>query len=183
MFNPNYALFVSSETNQNVFFPNKHSQVNPEHLEYFAFVGRIIARSVIENIQLDCHFSRFIYKLILGKSPSLLDLREIDGETYRSLAWLLENDVTGVMDDQTFSVGIEEFGTNRSVDLRPNGSEEQLSEANKLEYVRLRLKYALETSIQPQLNAFLDGFRRVIPADATAAFRVKELEKLISVAR
>ena len=42
MFNPNYALFTregaKSEFNQ----PNPLSAINPEHLHYFKFIGRVI---------------------------------------------------------------------------------------------------------------------------------------------
>ena len=46
IFNPNYALFMSSG-DMVTFQPNPRSYVNPEHLSYFKFVGRVIGNIFI----------------------------------------------------------------------------------------------------------------------------------------
>jgi len=43
MFNPNYALFTSTEDGC-TFQPNPNSSINPDHLSYFRFVGRIVVK-------------------------------------------------------------------------------------------------------------------------------------------
>ena len=180
MFNPDYVLFLSSETNQNVFIPNKNSHFNSLHLDYFSFVGLVIGKGIIENIQLNCHFSRSVYKAMLSKQPNILDLREVDGELFQSLFWILENDVTEALAGTAFTVDIDVFGSSTSIDLRPNGSNELLTEANKFEYVRLMVDFALVASIRPQMEAFLGGIRRMISSDSISNLSVKQLEQLIS---
>lgn len=48
------------------YMPNPSSHCNHNHLSYFRFVGRIIAKAIFDNKYLDCHFTRFFYKHILG---------------------------------------------------------------------------------------------------------------------
>lgn len=65
MFNPNYALFTSTEDGC-TFQPNPHSSINREHLDYFRFVGRIVGKAVADGFLLDAHFTRSLYKHMLG---------------------------------------------------------------------------------------------------------------------
>ena len=36
----------------------EQSQTNPNHLDYFKFVGRVIAKAIYDNKLLECYFSR-----------------------------------------------------------------------------------------------------------------------------
>lgn len=69
MFNPNYALFTSTEDGC-TFQPNQHSTINPDHLDYFRFVGRIVGKAVADGFLLDAHFTRSLYKHMLGVKVS-----------------------------------------------------------------------------------------------------------------
>lgn len=65
MFNPNYALFTSTEDGC-TFQPNPNSSINPEHLSYFRCVGRIVGKAVVDGFLMDAHFTRSLYKHMLG---------------------------------------------------------------------------------------------------------------------
>lgn len=65
IFNPNYALFTSTEDGC-TFQPNPNSSINPDHLSYFRFVGRIVGKAVSDGFLLDAHFTRSLYKHMLG---------------------------------------------------------------------------------------------------------------------
>jgi hypothetical protein len=65
IFNPNYALFTSTEDGC-TFQPNPNSSINPDHLSYFRFVGRIVGKAVADGFLLDAHFTRSLYKHMLG---------------------------------------------------------------------------------------------------------------------
>jgi E3 ubiquitin-protein ligase HUWE1 len=65
MFNPDYALFIPVASDRTTFHPNHMSSVNPEHLSFFKFIGRIIGKALYEGRVLDCHFSRAVYKVKL----------------------------------------------------------------------------------------------------------------------
>jgi E3 ubiquitin-protein ligase HUWE1 len=53
---------------------------------------------------------------------------------------------------------VEEFGTKKVIDLKPNGASIPVTNENKEEYVRLVVQYRLDTSIKEQVAAFLQGF-------------------------
>lgn len=65
IFNPNYALFTSTEDGC-TFQPNPQSGINRDHLDYFKFVGRIVGKAVADGFLLDAHFTRSLYKHMLG---------------------------------------------------------------------------------------------------------------------
>lgn len=179
MFNPDYALFNPVASDRTTFHPNTLSQVNPEHLMFFKFIGRIIGKALYENRVLDCHFSRAVYRKILGKSVSLKDMETLDLDYYKSLVWMLENDITDVA-FETFSFEVDKFGVTETVDLMPGGRDIAVTEDNKHEYVRLVVEYKLIKSVQEQLDHFLEGFHEIIPSHLISIFNEQELELLIS---
>lgn len=156
MFNPDYALFIPVASDRTTFHPNRLSSINAEHLLFFKFIGRIIGKALYEGRVLDCHFSRAVYKRILGRPVSIKDMETLDLDYYKSLLWMLENDITDVI-TETFSVDVEEFGVTRTVDLIENGANIPVTEENKHEYVRLMVEHKLTGSVEEQLNEFLKG--------------------------
>jgi hypothetical protein len=179
MFDPNYALFKVSAVDKITYQPNRTSYVNPDHLLYFCFVGRIIGKAIYDGRLLDCYFTRSFYKHILGIPVDFKDLEAVDPEFYKSLVWILENDITDVM-ELTFSVESDEFGIHKVIDLKPEGQTLPVTESNKREYVKLVTEYKLTTAIKPQIDAFLRGFHEIIPAALISIFNEQELELLIS---
>lgn len=156
MFDPNYVLFTPVSSDRTTFHPNKLSGINDEHLMFFKFIGRIIGKALYEGRVLDCYFSRAVYKRILGKSVSVKDMESFDPDYYKSLCWMLENDITDII-TETFSVEDDEFGVTNVVDLIPNGREIAVTEENKSEYVRLVVEHKLLSSVKDQMENFLKG--------------------------
>ncbi len=156
MFNPDYALFIPVASDRTTFHPNKLSKVNDEHLMFFRFIGRIIGKALYESRALDCHFSRAVYKRILGKTVSIKDMETLDLDYYKSLIWMLENDITEII-TETLSIETDDFGVAEIVDLVPNGRNIPVTEDNKQEYVQLVVEYRLTGSVQAQLEKFLEG--------------------------
>ncbi|OAG07034.1 uncharacterized protein CC84DRAFT_1258239 [Paraphaeosphaeria sporulosa] len=179
MFNPDYALFIPVASDRTTFHPNRLSGINPEHLMFFKFIGRVIGKALYEGRVLDCHFSRAVYKRILSRPVNVKDMESLDEEYYKSLLWILNNDPTDVI-PETFSVETERFGETEIVDLMENGRNIPLSEENKHDYVRLVTEYRLTGAVQEQLEHFLKGFHDIIPSDLVSIFSEQELELLIS---
>lgn len=123
---------------------------------FFKFIGRIIGKALYENRVLDCHFSRAVYKCILGKPVSIKDMETLDLEYYKSLLWILENDITDII-TETFSVETDDFGEKQIIDLVENGRNIPVTDENKHEYVRLVVEYKLTGSVKDQLENFLRG--------------------------
>ncbi|KAK4140702.1 uncharacterized protein C8A04DRAFT_31792 [Dichotomopilus funicola] len=179
MFDPNYALFIPVSSDRTTFHPNKLSGINDEHLMFFKFIGRIIGKALYEGRLLDCYFSRAVYKRILGKPVSVKDMESFDPDYYKSLVWMLENDITDII-VETFSVEDDEFGVTKVVDLIENGRNVAVTDENKHEYVRLIVEHKLLSSVKEQMENFLKGFQDIIPEDLIGIFTEQELELLIS---
>ena len=64
MVNLNYALF--SRTPKNYYFFSRESYVNPRHLQYFEFIGKLFAFALTDNsLFVSPSFSFILYKLLL----------------------------------------------------------------------------------------------------------------------
>ncbi|XP_037267391.1 LOW QUALITY PROTEIN: E3 ubiquitin-protein ligase HUWE1-like [Falco rusticolus] len=180
MFNPMYALFRTSPGDRVTYTINPSSHCNPNHLSYFKFVGRIVAKAVYDNRLLECYFTRSFYKHILGKSVRYTDMESEDYHFYQGLVYLLENDVSTLGYDLTFSTEVQEFGVCEVRDLKPNGANVLVTEENKKEYVHLVCQMRMTGAIRKQLAAFLEGFYEIIPKRLISIFTEQELELLIS---
>lgn len=106
MFNPNYALFTTSPGDRVTYQPNASSNCNSNHLSYFKFVGRIVAKAIYDNKLLDCFFTRSFYKHILGKTVHFTDLESFDYAFYQGLRYLLEHDLSEIDTELTFSAEV-----------------------------------------------------------------------------
>lgn len=179
IFNPNYALFVKSFDKSGVYQPNKYSFWNPDHLMYFKFIGRFVGKAIIDRCLLDAYFTRSFYKHLLGVKPSFNDLESIDPEFFKSLKWMLENDIEGAL-ELTFSAERHDFGQRNIVDLKPGGREIIVTNDNKVEYVRLMTELRTTTEISSQIEHFLEGLHELVPTQLLEIFNEQEIELLIS---
>jgi hypothetical protein len=177
IFNPNYALFTQAA--DSCFQPNKLSSCNPDHLDYFKFCGRVIAKAIYDGCLMDAHFTRSFYKHMLGKRVTWRDLEPADPEYFKNLQWILENEVTSDL-ELTFSITVNRFGKVQIVDLKPGGRDILVSEENKHEYVQLLAEMLVTDAIKEQIDAFAAGLWEIIPKELLSIFNEGELELLIS---
>ena len=180
IFNPMYALFRTSPGDKVTYMIYEQSQTNPNHLDYFKFVGRVIAKAIYDNKHLECYFTRSFYKHILAKAVKYTDMESEDYAFYKGLEFLMHNKVEDLGYDLTFSGEIREFGVLEVRDLIPNGRNVQVTEDNKMDYVRLVCQMKMTGAIRKQLSAFLEGFYNIIPRRLISIFNEQELELLVS---
>ncbi|XP_060080556.1 E3 ubiquitin-protein ligase HUWE1-like [Ylistrum balloti] len=180
IFNPMYALFSTSPGDRVTYTINPSSHCNSNHLSYYKFVGRIIAKAIYDNKLLECYFTRSFYKHIIGQTVKYTDMESEDYAFYQGLVFLLENDVKDLGYDLAFSTEIQEFGVTESRDLKTDGNKLMVTEANKKEYVKLVCQMKMTGAIRKQLNAFMEGFYDIIPKRLISIFNEQELELLIS---
>ncbi|KAI8882360.1 E3 ubiquitin-protein ligase RSP5 [Backusella circina FSU 941] len=178
MFNPFYCLFEYSAHDNYTLQINPHSGINPEHLNYFRFIGRVVGLSIFHRRFLDAFFIVSFYKMILNKKILVADMESVDAEFHRSLVWILENDITDVL-DLNFSTDDDRFGEVVTVDLIPNGQQIEVTEENKKEYVNLITEWRIHKRVEEQFKAFKEGFNQLIPQDLVNVFDERELELLI----
>ena len=177
IFNPNYALFIPASHGY-AYQPSVLSGVNIDHLNYFRFVGKIVGKALFDGSLLDVHFTRSFYKHMTGANLHYSDFEDYDPDYYRTLKWIIENDVNDL--DMDFTSQQEIFGKNKLVELKPNGKNLTVDNENKQEYIRLITELKMTEEIKDQIGAFLDGLHCVIPFEILKIFDPKELELLIS---
>jgi len=178
MFNPFYCLFEYSAHDNYTLQINPHSGINPEHLGYFKFIGRVVGLAIFHRRFLDAFFIGAFYKMILKKKVALSDMEGVDAEFHRTLSWAMDNDITDVI-YSTFSVEDERFGEKVTVDLKPGGRDIEVTNENKAEYVELITEWRIQKRVEEQFSAFVAGFHELIPADLVNVFDERELELLI----
>lgn len=178
MFNPFYCLFEYSAHDNYTLQINPHSGINPEHLNYFKFIGRVVGLAIFHRRFLDAFFIGAFYKMILRKKVALQDMEGVDADFHRNLEWMLNNDITDAL-ELTFSTEDERFGETVSIDLKPNGEHIEVTNENKKEYVDLITEWRIQKRVEEQFQAFVSGFNELIPPDLVNVFDERELELLI----
>jgi len=179
IFNPNWGLFQLAPSGEACYEPNKHSSINPEHLSYFRFVGRLIGKALYDGVLLDAYFTRPIYKHLLGQPLTFEDMEGVDPDYYKNLKWMLENDIEGIL-ELNFSDTQNFFGETKTVDLIKNGRNVSVTNVNKLDYVNLITAFRMTDAVKDQLEAFIEGFTKVVDRDIIGVLNASELELLIS---
>ncbi|OXV05602.1 hypothetical protein Egran_06630 [Elaphomyces granulatus] len=178
MFNPFYCLFEYSAHDNYTLQINPHSGINPEHLNYFKFIGRVVGLAIFHRRFLDSFFIGAFYKMMLRKKVTLQDMEGVDEDFHRNLTWTLENDIEGIV-ELTFSVDDEKFGERDTIDLIPNGRNLPVTNENKHKYVELVTEWKIQKRVEQQFQAFISGFNELIPQDLVNVFDERELELLI----
>ncbi|WAQ96641.1 SMUF2-like protein [Mya arenaria] len=163
MLNPYYGLFQYARDDIYTLQINPDSGVNPEHLSYFHFVGRILGMAIFHGHYLDGGFTLPLYKQLLGKPVALEDLESVDPDLHRSLVWMLDNNIERVL-DHTFCVESHSFGQHMEHELKPGGSD---------------IKWVFMRGIEAQFLALQKGFHEIIPQHLLRPFDERELELMI----
>ncbi|KAL6197845.1 hypothetical protein ACLB2K_027638 [Fragaria x ananassa] len=183
IFNPQNALFVACPNDRRRFYPNPASKVDPLHLEYFTFAGRVIALALMHKVQVGIVFDRIFFQQLAGTLPSLEDIRDADPFLYNSCKQILEMDPDFIDSDAlglTFVREVEELGYRNTVELRDGGRNIVVTSKNREEYVNLLIKHRFVISITEQVKHFAKGFGDILSNSVfqTFFFRSLELEDL-----
>ncbi|XP_022724344.1 E3 ubiquitin-protein ligase UPL5-like [Durio zibethinus] len=179
IFNPENALFVPCSSDLRRFFPNPASGVDPLHLEYFSFAGRVIALALMHKVQVGVVFDRVFFLQLAGMEISLEDIREADPCLYSGCRKILEMDAELIDSDMlglTFVREVEELGSRRVMELCPGGKSIVVNSRNRQEYVNLLIRDRFVTSISQQVYHFSQGFGHILSNSSLQKFFFRSLE-------
>ncbi|CAN3374703.1 hypothetical protein DIURU_002316 [Diutina rugosa] len=180
IFEPNLCLFKWGSNNTYAYSINPDSGVNPTHLDYFHFAGRVFGMAVFHNYHVGVVLVDQLYRQLLDMPVELGDIEAIDEDVYRSMMWLLENDITGVDLGLYFVVDYDYFGVSKSIELIPQGSTIPVTESNKHQYVSFIAQWLARERTRSQFRAFSRGFYEFVPQTSISTFTPSELEWLLS---
>lgn len=141
--NPMYCLFEYANKNNYSLQINPASYVNPDHLQYFKFIGRFIAMALYHGRFIYSGFTMPFYKRMLNKKLTIKDIETIDPEFYNSLIWVRDNNIDECGLELWFSVDFEVLGQIIHHELKENGEKERVTEDNKEEYITLMTEWRM----------------------------------------
>lgn len=177
--NPMYCLFEYANKSNYSLQINPASYVNPDHLQYFKFIGRFIAMALYHGRFIYSGFTMPFYKRMLNKKLVMKDIESIDPEFYKSLVWIKENNIDECGLELYYSVDFEILGQVIHHELKDGGDKIRVIEDNKEEYIRLMTEWRMTRGIEDQTKAFLEGFNSVVPLEWLKYFDERELELML----
>ncbi|KAL3077143.1 hypothetical protein niasHS_013132 [Heterodera schachtii] len=177
--NPMYCLFMYANSSNYSLQINPASFVNPDHLKYFEFIGRFIAMALFHGKFIYSGFTLPFYKKMLNRKITLKDLESVDTEFYNSIVWIRDNDIDECDMELYFVVDYDLLGEVKTHELKENGTEIAVTEANKNEYIELLVEWRFNRGIEQQTVAFFNGFTSVFPLQWLQYFDERELELLL----
>ncbi|KAL0491186.1 ubiquitin-protein ligase E3 [Acrasis kona] len=174
-FNPQYGLF--NITPDQTIYPNPASHITQgdDHLSKFNFLGKIVGKAMYERILLDIPFAHFFLSKLLGNTNFFNHLKSLDPELHKHLI-TFKNYPGDVKDlDLTFTISDELLGTQIERELVPDGSNQQVTNQNKMSYIYRVSNHRLNTQIKEQSQAFMKGLAQIIPTPWLKMFDENEL--------
>eukprot|EP00833_Pecoramyces_ruminatium_P008659 jgi/Orpsp1_1/1182691/evm.model.c7180000082261.1 len=133
--NPSYTLFQYTHDDSYELEINPNSGIEPDHLKYFRFIGRMIGLAIFHKQFLSITFNILFYKRLLNKEPEFSDLEYIDAEMFKNLKKFINNDGAEKL-SLTFEINVVDcFGKTKNIELKPNGSNINVTDENKNEYM------------------------------------------------
>ncbi|XP_014682020.1 PREDICTED: E3 ubiquitin-protein ligase TRIP12-like [Priapulus caudatus] len=169
----------------------------------FRFLGKFMAKAVMDSRLVDIPLSLAFYKWMLGEEQSMTagDLYGVDPTMARSFARLgdmlrqkrrLEDDASHTraslqlaidaltmdgcsIDDLSLNLTLPGFP---SVELRKGGKDASVGIGNLDDYYRLVVHWTLVEGVRKQMEAFREGFESVFPLTQLRLFCAEELHQL-----
>jgi hypothetical protein len=160
-----------------------------ESLESKLFaLGFLIAHILIRRLlhapfpaSLSLDLPHAFWQLVLRRDISVNDIADLDADVYRNLVWLEEhNDVE--MLSLTFSAVLDSSGDNQPAkvtDLVANGSEIDVTEANKQDYVLLMTRHCVCMRMAAQADHLRAGILRIFPEEVLDLFTAREIMGMV----
>ncbi|RZC38508.1 ubiquitin-protein ligase E3C [Asbolus verrucosus] len=177
-FDPNRGFFLLTADNTLYPNPNVHLIVD-DFMEHYYFIGRLVGKAIFENILVDLPLAEFFLAKLLVDRASAHYLKSLDPVLYRNLLYL--RDYSGDVSDLglDFTTVNNDLGETRVVELKPNGSNIQVTNENRLEYIQRLADLKLNVQLRKQCAAFRDGLDNVVPLLWLKLFNHNELQVIV----
>ncbi|KAM4854482.1 putative E3 ubiquitin-protein ligase HERC6 [Thomomys bottae] len=171
MTNPKYGLFMYPDNGPYMWFPT-----NPKFKkkEYYLF-GILCGLSLLHFNAANLPFPLALYKKLLGRKPSLEDLKELSPVVGKNLQVILSQK----MDDTDAMVYFSIYWDENTADLVTNGKSIPVNQTNKKEYVSKYVDYIFNDSMKTIYEEFHRGFYKLCDWKTVQFFRPEELKTAI----
>lgn len=173
-------LFEKADTNE---FSLKIYQnidyFSEKNREIFNFIGKILAKSLLENLTINTCFNKYIYKVILDEPVDFSEYIFINQTDYHSLEKMkkMEN-----LSDLSVTFSVQYKNENNELiteDLITNGREIEVTKENLDFYIKSKIKYYLNKD-KILINEIKKGLISLIPENLIKILKSDELELILN---
>ena len=173
------GIFERSECDEINYIFNKNLNEQSSWVEkYLYFLGKLMAKSIIDNITINLSFNILIYKLILEEEIKFEDLKNIDTYLYSSLLSLKQMKPEELDSMEIYYTYQYENNEGKIItdELIPDG--ENIKVTNIDDYIEKRINY-LVTKSKFLVKYIQNGLFTFIPKYILQSINAYELELLI----
>lgn len=147
-FDPNRGLFKL--TNDGLLYPNPSAQILYHDSDsHYYLIGRLLGKAIYENMLIELPLAPFFLAKILtvNSDIEINHLSSLDPLLFKNLSSLKNypGDVSELGLD--FTTVVSDFGANKIEELKPNGSNINVTNQNKIEYIHLMADYKLNKEV------------------------------------
>ncbi len=182
LLDPNNNLFERGDTDEVSYICKPNHKINKEQYNKYNFIGKVLAKALLENLTVNCCFNKIIYQLFLNEKITLNDLVFIDKPLYNSLKNLKEMKNNG----EELSVlelyfSIQYYDNKKLItdELIENGNNTLVTSNNLDKYIEKRIEYLIKTQ-KNSVELIKKGFNSIIPLTELKIFNSDQLSLLIN---
>ena len=175
-------LFIVSDSNEFSYIINPFLSHNNENFEYFAFIGKLIAKALFDNITVNICFNKIIYKMILQEEINFKDLLFIDYSLYTSLNNLkkinLEESNKNNSLELYYSIEMKDvYNHTHILELVKNGSKIPLTDIE--DYIKKRINFMIGI-YEPFIKEIRENIFSYFSREVINSFTSDEFELLLN---
>ncbi|KAJ3028735.1 UNVERIFIED_CONTAM: putative E3 ubiquitin-protein ligase HTD2 [Siphonaria sp. JEL0065] len=181
IFNPTHGMFQIYQDSRLCWFTKEYI-TDPGVTEEYMLIGRLLGLAIYNSNTLEIPFPVALFKKLLHLPTTLNDVFELDPALGRGLKGLLEYENQDFQElyDWTFQIQYDGPYNNRNThDLKPNGSQIQLTKENRAEFVKLYVDFIFNRSVATAFQSFSDGLYSVVDRESLVVFRPEEFQQLV----
>ena len=180
------GLFERSDTDEISYIIKRNIRNDKETLDKYYFIGKVLAKALLENLTVNCCLNKAIYQLILKENIKFEDLIFIDKPLYNSLINLKklkeeQSDIDNIAFCEIyFSCDYkDDRGNLITKNLIPNGKNILVTKDNLDLYISKRIE-EFKNSQLIGVNEIIKGINSVFDINYLKIFTSDQLELLIN---
>ena len=179
------GLFERSDTEEVSYLIKNNIKGNDDTLKKYNFIGKVLAKALLENLTVNCCFNKVIYQLILGEKIEFKDLIFIDKQLYNSINNLLkmkeedEGDNIAFCEIYFFCQYKDDKGNLCYHDLIENGNDILVTKDNLNLYIQKRIEYIKKSQLIG-VNEIIKGINSIFDVNYLKIFSSDQLSLLIN---
>ena len=86
---------------------------------------------------------------------------------------MMENEIDDLDMGLTFTATQDNFGKIEEIDVKPGGSEIEVNESNKEEYVKLMVNWRFEKGVNEQMDSIIEGVKDIVPIECDRVIKLE----------